>query len=139
MKKSCGDEACEELVVPSGDFALKAEAVFARGFSDQVEGDVVQRMASPAPSPALDYPASSWRVAACSRGGDGARKSFEYIRHNCTAVCAVHESSVGPERQCAYVALATAPECTTDRICSPRAFLGLTDGVERLLMIFGDQ
>jgi hypothetical protein len=40
VKKSCCDEACEEFIVPGGDFALETEAVFAGSFSDQVVGDV---------------------------------------------------------------------------------------------------
>lgn len=40
VKKSCGDEACEEVVVPCGDFAFESEAVFAWSFSYQIEGDV---------------------------------------------------------------------------------------------------
>ena len=40
VKKSCGDETCEKFVVPCGNFSLKAQAVFARGLSDQVEGHV---------------------------------------------------------------------------------------------------
>jgi hypothetical protein len=40
VKESCGDEACEELVVPCGHFAFAAEAVFAGSFSDEVEDDV---------------------------------------------------------------------------------------------------
>jgi hypothetical protein len=27
VKKSCGDEACEEVIVPGGDFALEAEGI----------------------------------------------------------------------------------------------------------------
>jgi hypothetical protein len=41
VKESCGDEACQELIVPRGHFAFEAEAVFARSFSDEVEGDVL--------------------------------------------------------------------------------------------------
>ena len=40
VKKSCGDKACEEIVVPGGDFAPKAQGVFARSFSDQVVSHV---------------------------------------------------------------------------------------------------
>jgi catechol 2,3-dioxygenase-like lactoylglutathione lyase family enzyme len=41
VKESCGDKACEEVVVPCGDFALEAQAVFSRRFADQVDGDVL--------------------------------------------------------------------------------------------------
>jgi hypothetical protein len=41
VKQSCGDETCEELIVPCGHFAFEAEAVFAGSFSDEVEGDVL--------------------------------------------------------------------------------------------------
>jgi RNA polymerase sigma factor (sigma-70 family) len=41
VKESCGDETCEELIVPCGHFAFEAEAVFAGSFSDEVEGDVL--------------------------------------------------------------------------------------------------
>ena len=41
MKESCGEDACEELIVPCGNFAFEAEAVFAGSFSDEVEGDVL--------------------------------------------------------------------------------------------------
>lgn len=30
--KSCGDEACEEVVVPGGDLAAEAEGIFAGAF-----------------------------------------------------------------------------------------------------------
>ena len=40
MKKSFRDEACEEVVIPCGDFAFETEAVFDGRFSDQVEGHV---------------------------------------------------------------------------------------------------
>src|SRR6266550_4437311 len=40
VKKSCGDETCEKFVVPCGNFSFKAQAVFAGGLSDQVEGHV---------------------------------------------------------------------------------------------------
>ena len=42
-KKSCGDEACKKVVIPCGDFAFEPEAVFARSFSDQVVGHVLER------------------------------------------------------------------------------------------------
>src|SRR5450759_4423429 len=42
VNASCGDEACEEVVVPCGDFAPQADGVFAGSFSDQVEGHVLQ-------------------------------------------------------------------------------------------------
>src|SRR5215510_7436067 len=45
VKKSCGDQTCEEFIVPWGDFAFEAKAVFAGGFSDQVESDVVVKLA----------------------------------------------------------------------------------------------
>src|SRR5215831_11903299 len=41
VKKLCSDEACEEVVIPSGDFAAEAERIFARGSPDQVEGHVL--------------------------------------------------------------------------------------------------
>src|SRR5215211_4084559 len=43
VNKSCGDEACEEVVVPSGDLAFESEAVFAGSFADQIESHVPQR------------------------------------------------------------------------------------------------
>src|SRR5664280_3486385 len=43
VKNSSCDETCEEVVVPSGDFALESEAIFVGGFSDQIEGHVSQR------------------------------------------------------------------------------------------------
>src|ERR1039458_9817679 len=43
VKNSSCDETCEEVVVPSGDFAFESEAIFAGGFSDQIEGHVSQR------------------------------------------------------------------------------------------------
>ena len=36
VKKSCCDEACEEVIVPCSNLALEAESVLAGGFSDQV-------------------------------------------------------------------------------------------------------
>jgi hypothetical protein len=36
VKNSCGDEACEEFVIPGGDFAAEADGILARGSSDQV-------------------------------------------------------------------------------------------------------
>src|ERR1700674_3810454 len=42
VNKSCGDEACEEVVVPCGDFAFEAQAVFSGSFPDQVEGHVLE-------------------------------------------------------------------------------------------------
>ena len=41
VKKSCGDEACEKVVVPCGDLSFKSHAVLAGSFSDQVVGDVL--------------------------------------------------------------------------------------------------
>ena len=41
VKESCGDEACEELVVPCCDFALEAQRVLSWSSSDEVEGDVL--------------------------------------------------------------------------------------------------
>ena len=40
VKESCGDEACEEVVVPCSNFALEAERVLTGGSSDQVVGHV---------------------------------------------------------------------------------------------------
>ena len=42
MKKSCGDKACEKVVIPCGDFAFETHAVFAGGFADQVVGHVLE-------------------------------------------------------------------------------------------------
>jgi hypothetical protein len=39
-KKSCGDETCEEVVIPGGDFALGSEALLAGGFVDQIADHV---------------------------------------------------------------------------------------------------
>jgi len=41
VKGSCGDEACEEIVVPGGDFAPQAERVLAFGVAEEVEGHVL--------------------------------------------------------------------------------------------------
>jgi hypothetical protein len=41
VKKSSGDEACEKVIIPGGDFASETEGVLARGSSDQVEGHVL--------------------------------------------------------------------------------------------------
>src|SRR5712691_4162378 len=41
VKNSCCDEACEEVVIPSGDFAAEAEGILAWGSSDQVEGHML--------------------------------------------------------------------------------------------------
>src|ERR1035437_10031572 len=43
VKNSSCDETCEEVVVPSGDFAFESEAIFAGDFSDQIGGHVSQR------------------------------------------------------------------------------------------------
>src|SRR5260370_28767847 len=40
-KNSCCDEACEEVVVPSGDFAAEADGILAWSSSDQVEGHML--------------------------------------------------------------------------------------------------
>ena len=40
VNKSCCDKACEEVVVPSGDFSFEAQAVLSGGPSDQVVGHV---------------------------------------------------------------------------------------------------
>jgi hypothetical protein len=40
VKKSCGNKACKEIVIPAGDLAPKAEGVFSRGSSDQIVGHV---------------------------------------------------------------------------------------------------
>ena len=42
VNKSCGDEACEEIVIPCGDFSLKAQGIFAWGLSDQIVGHVLE-------------------------------------------------------------------------------------------------
>ena len=42
VKDLCGDEACEEVVVPCGGFSPEAEGIFAGGFSDQVVGHVFE-------------------------------------------------------------------------------------------------
>jgi hypothetical protein len=41
VKNSCDDEACEEVVVPSGDFAAEADGILAWSSSDQVEGHML--------------------------------------------------------------------------------------------------
>src|SRR5258707_15476475 len=41
VKNSCCDEACEEVVIPSGDFAAEADGILAWGSSDQVEGHML--------------------------------------------------------------------------------------------------
>jgi hypothetical protein len=40
VKASFGDEAFEEVVVPSGDFPFQAQGILSGGFADQVESDV---------------------------------------------------------------------------------------------------
>jgi hypothetical protein len=42
VKKSCGNETCEEVVVPGGDFAFGAEAWLAGSFADQIVGHVFE-------------------------------------------------------------------------------------------------
>jgi hypothetical protein len=37
VKDLCGDQACEELVIPSGDFSAEAEGMLAWCPSDEVE------------------------------------------------------------------------------------------------------
>jgi hypothetical protein len=34
VKKLCGDEACEEVVVPGGDFAAESEGILSPGSPD---------------------------------------------------------------------------------------------------------
>jgi hypothetical protein len=41
VKKLCGDEACEEVVIPGGDFAAESEGILSPGSPDQVEGHVL--------------------------------------------------------------------------------------------------
>ena len=41
VKVSCGDEACEEVVVPGGNLAAEAEGILARRLSDQVVGHML--------------------------------------------------------------------------------------------------
>ena len=41
VKGSCGDEVCEEVVVPGGDFAPEAQGVLAFGVAEKVEGHVL--------------------------------------------------------------------------------------------------
>jgi hypothetical protein len=36
VKKSCCDEACEEIIVPCGHFAFEAEGIYAGSPSDQI-------------------------------------------------------------------------------------------------------
>jgi hypothetical protein len=33
VKKLCGDEACEEVVIPGGDFAAESEGILSPGLS----------------------------------------------------------------------------------------------------------
>ena len=40
MKESCGDEACKEVIIPSGDLAAEAQGVLAGSLSDEVLGEV---------------------------------------------------------------------------------------------------
>jgi len=42
VKELCGEEACEEVVVPGGGFSPEAEGVFAGGFADEVAGHVFE-------------------------------------------------------------------------------------------------
>src|SRR6266852_5782466 len=41
VKDSCCDEACEEIVIPRGDFAAEADGILSRGSSNQVECHVL--------------------------------------------------------------------------------------------------
>ena len=41
MNGLCGDEACEERVVPSGDFAAEAQGVLAGSVAQEVVGHVL--------------------------------------------------------------------------------------------------
>src|SRR5260370_18179808 len=41
VKNSCCDEGCEEVIIPSGDFAAEADGILAWGSSDQVEGHML--------------------------------------------------------------------------------------------------
>ena len=41
VKKSCGDKACEEVVVPAGDLAFGAQAWFSGSLADQIMGHVL--------------------------------------------------------------------------------------------------
>jgi hypothetical protein len=34
VKKLCGDEACEEVVIPGGDFAAESEGILSPGSPD---------------------------------------------------------------------------------------------------------
>jgi hypothetical protein len=34
VKESCGDEACEEVVIPGGDFAAESEGILSPGSLD---------------------------------------------------------------------------------------------------------
>jgi hypothetical protein len=43
VKESCSDEACEEVIIPSGDLAPEAEGGPAGILSDQVMGHVLDR------------------------------------------------------------------------------------------------
>jgi hypothetical protein len=43
VKKSRGEEACEEIIVPYGDFAFESEAIFAWSFSYHIVGHVPER------------------------------------------------------------------------------------------------
>src|ERR1700693_3356858 len=40
VKKLCGDKACEEVVIPGGDFAAESEGILSPGSPDLVEGHV---------------------------------------------------------------------------------------------------
>ncbi|MBI1209743.1 MAG: transposase, partial [Azospirillum sp.] len=42
VKKSSGDEACQEFVIPGSDFSSEAQGVLSGGLSDQVVGHVLE-------------------------------------------------------------------------------------------------
>ncbi|MBC7950915.1 MAG: hypothetical protein H7Z12_03720, partial [Rhodospirillaceae bacterium] len=41
MKGLCGDEACEEIVIPGGDLSAETQGIFAGGSSQQIMGHVL--------------------------------------------------------------------------------------------------
>src|SRR5882672_2508939 len=81
VKNSCCDEACEEVVIPSGDFAAEAEGILAWGSSDQVEGHMLD----------------GGEVGGCVIGADAAFVVAEIHVHD--PVKAVFDHPMGSDRR----------------------------------------
>jgi Mycolic acid cyclopropane synthetase len=69
VKKSCGDQACEEVIIPCGNFAFEAQAVFTGSFSDQVVGPLGVDFMLRYVFPDGEAPAISVTLRAAEAGG----------------------------------------------------------------------